>query len=126
MRLWIVVVCALTASAIDAICQEKPDAQRLHVIASKPGLGALLAADSIERDAPSLKWTPSVIHMRGNVEIRKPVTLSLPKIEQEAQDIGTPAGRVYLVVRADEADYDEQTGEIVPRGNVHISFQSVR
>ena len=107
------VACALTASAIDAICQEKPDAQRLHVIARRPGLAAHLGVDSIERDAPSLKWTPSVIHMRGNVEIRKPVTLLMPKFEQEAQDIGTPAGRVYLVVPADEADYDEQTGEIV-------------
>ena len=120
----VVVACAWITLAPAAISQERTADQRLHILAPGLGIGANLIADSIERDAPTLKWSPSVIHLKGNVEIRRSIKLSLPQGEQEAQDV-SKAGRAYLIVRADEADYREDTAEITPRGNVRVSIQPI-
>ena len=115
----VIIACALTVFAPAAAAQERAADQRLHIMAGGLGLGANVTADSIERDAPTLKWNPSVIHLRGNVEIRRSIALALPEREQRES-------RMYLIVRADEADYHEDTGEIAPRGNVRVSFQPIR
>jgi hypothetical protein len=56
--------------------------------------GVALSAPSIERGAGD----PTVIHLRGNVEIK---------------------GNGFIV-RADKADYDETTGEVDALGNVKV------
>ena len=116
----IVFACWFIAFATAVISQERTPDRRLHIIATGLGRGANLIADSIERDAPTLKWTPSVIHLKGDVEIRRSIALALPKSEEQSQR------DMYLIVRADEADYHEDTGEIVPRGNVHVAFQPMK
>jgi hypothetical protein len=118
----VVVGCAWITLAPAAISQERAADQRLHIRAPWLGLGANVIADSIERDAPTLKWSPSVLRLKGNVEIRRIITIGLP--QQEGQD-NSKAGRAYLIVRADEADYREDTAEITPRGNVHVSIQPI-
>ena len=115
----VAVACGCIAFAPAAISQERTADQRVHVIATGFGRGASLTADSIDRDAPTLSWTPSVIHLRGNVEIRRSIAISLPKSEEQSGDM-------YLIVRADEADYQEATGEITPRGNVRVSFEPTK
>ena len=57
--------------------------------------GARLSAVNIERDVPY----PSTVHLKGSVEIRV-------------------AG---FILRADEADYNEKTGEIDAHGDVKVT-----
>ena len=76
------------------------------------GAPVQFAATSIAREAPTLNWTPSIVHLKGAVRIRMPVHTTQ-----------TESLHMYLVVHADEADYDEQTGEIRPRGNVQVTFE---
>ncbi len=86
--------CQFTAFLPQATCQDNKAAERkLHVMATGPG-GGTLAAFSIQRGASY----PSVIHLKGDVEIR----------------------RTGMVLRADQADYHEDTGEIEARGNVRV------
>jgi len=66
------------------------------------GHGVILAADSIVRDA-------SVIHLKGRVEIK--LRPSSPN-----QDV--------MILHADEADYNRQTDEIVPQGNVRVTLET--
>jgi len=57
---------------------------------------------------------PSVIHLKGNVEIRTPVCV--------AAGPGTAlACAGYVVVRADQADLHEDTGEVEASGNVRVT-----
>src|SRR5262245_58282954 len=67
-----------------------------------------LQADSIQR-RPSY---PSVIQLKGNVEI---------KTKTVVQD--SPLRLMIMVVRADEADYHEDTSEIEARGAVHVDYR---
>jgi lipopolysaccharide assembly outer membrane protein LptD (OstA) len=68
------------------------------------GHGVMLAADSIVRDA-------SVIHLKGNVEIK--LRPSSPN-----QDV--------MILHADEADYNRKTDEIIPLGNVRVTLETPR
>ena len=76
---------------------------KLHVDAfTSRGQGVMMAADSIERDA-------STIRLKGNVEIKlRP---------------SSPNGDV-MVLHADEADYLKPGDEIVPRGNVRVTLET--
>jgi lipopolysaccharide assembly outer membrane protein LptD (OstA) len=78
---------------------------KLHVDTfTARGQGVVLAADSIERNE-------SVIKLKGNVEIMlRPSSASADA----------------MVLRADEADYLKQGDEIVPRGNVRVTFEKPR
>ncbi len=69
-----------------------------------------LAALSIERGA----HYPSVVKLKGNVEIKTPVCLPVGK-ESELVCEG------YMVVTADEAEFHEDTGQIEARGNVSVT-----
>ncbi len=62
----------------------------------------IMNALNIERN-----WTTGITHLKGNVQI---------DIRQTIQ-----GGRHYLVIRADEADFNANTGEVIPRGNVRIT-----
>ena len=55
---------------------------------------------------------PSIVHLKGTVEIATKVGVS-----------DLPVSLMIMVVRADEADYHEDTGEIEARGNVQMSYR---
>jgi lipopolysaccharide assembly outer membrane protein LptD (OstA) len=112
MKLFLVGVamtCQLATITPRALCQESKSAsERLHVMATGPGNRVMLEADNIERGVSY----PSVIQLKGNVQIKTKVVL---------QD--NPLSLMIMVVRADEADYHEDTGEIEARGNVHVDYR---
>jgi lipopolysaccharide assembly outer membrane protein LptD (OstA) len=68
------------------------------------GQPVILAANSIDRDS-------SVIRLRGNVEIK----LSVKSYDAD-----------FMVLRADEAEYHRQGDEIIPQGNVRVTFERKR
>jgi lipopolysaccharide assembly outer membrane protein LptD (OstA) len=55
-----------------------------------------------------------VIHLKGNVEIKTPVCLAAGKK-------GALVCEGAMILRADEADLHEDTGEIEARGNVRVT-----
>jgi len=55
---------------------------------------------------------PGIVHLKGTVEIATKVGVS-----------DAPVSLMIMVVRADEADYHEDTGEIEARGNVQMSYR---
>ncbi len=108
---------------VAAVCQEKPADRALHWYAPVPlSKGAHLAAQSIERDAPRLQWTPSVVHLRGDVVIRIRLDGAL---RGEAGPKGT-ALPAYMILHAEQADYHEDTGAIDARGNVRVTFEPAK
>jgi len=66
-----------------------------------------VAALEIERGAEY----PTVVHMKGSVEIRMRVCVV-------TGPGNTQACAGYMVMRADAADYHEDSGQIEARGNV--------
>jgi lipopolysaccharide assembly outer membrane protein LptD (OstA) len=80
----------LVLLALPSLAQDN----RLHIRSTGPQGNVSIAAESIERGATY----PSTIKLRGRVEVKwKGMQLS-----------------------ADEADYNEATGELQPRGNVTL------
>jgi hypothetical protein len=123
--LGIVTALLLVASSPNAVCQENPQSQRPYLnYTESPRLyffmpftesrGAVeLIASSAQRDLSSLldlssADTRTILQLRGNVE----VTMCSPSAH------GCERGSVVL--RADAVDYNEKTGEMDVRGNVHI------
>jgi lipopolysaccharide assembly outer membrane protein LptD (OstA) len=66
----------------------------------------------MQRDL-STAATASVIQLRGNVEIRRIACLPTGK-----DDVVVCEGT--MVLHADEVDYNEKSGEMNARGNVHV------
>jgi hypothetical protein len=60
---------------------------------------------------------PSVIHLEGNVEITIFKGASVHSSKMLTKE---------MILSADEADYDPETGEIQPQGHVSIKFQNDR
>ena len=96
--------CQCTSLLPQAIGQDN----MLSLMATGPLGRVTLEADSIKRQ-PSY---PSVIQLKGNVEI---------KTKTVVQD--SPLSLMIMVVRADEADYHEDTGEIEARGTVRVDYR---
>lgn len=102
----------LVACSLTSIAQEYPASQLKHLSVPtttnpKP---LAVAALEIERGFPY----PSVIHLKGAVEIRTPVCVPT--------GVGSALSCAgYLVVRADAADLREETGEIETHGHVTIT-----
>ena len=96
--------CQCTSVLPQAIGQEN----KLNLMATGPLGSITLQADSILR-RPSY---PSVIQLKGNVEI---------KTKTVVQD--SPLRLMIMVVRADEADYHEDTSEIEARGTVRVNYR---
>ena len=97
-----------------AKCQDtKAVTERLHFRISCTGCRSAVSitADSMQRDISRTPYNP-VIQMKGNVEIR---------MMANGWSADTPR---YMILRADEADYNEDTGQIDPRGNVRVQFES--
>jgi hypothetical protein len=78
---------------------------------SNGGRGVSLAAQSIERGVEY----PTVVKLIGNVEIKTPVCL--PARKKGANMVCEGA----MVVRADNAEFHEDTGQIEAHGNVTVT-----
>jgi len=110
------VVCALACSLAlfppRAGSSQDATPSRLHAVATGiDGASLGFVADSIVREDGATLYD-SLIHLRGNVEIRTCCLFRNPN----------PPSR-YLVMTADEADYDAETGRLEARGTVRVSFQ---
>ena len=57
---------------------------------------------------------PGIVYLKGNVKISTEVGVNGTPF--------SPPNLMIMVVRADEADYHEATGEIEARGNVQMSY----
>jgi hypothetical protein len=100
-------VCALTFGA-----QDNPVDQRKHLsVPTATSVRPLsVAAAQIERGG----HYPSIIHLKGDVEIRTPVCV--------AGGPGTAlACAGYVVLRADAADLHEGSGTVEASGNVRVT-----
>jgi lipopolysaccharide assembly outer membrane protein LptD (OstA) len=106
------------AVAPHAICQDnRSQPERLHLTRpfpqSSPGR-VELTASNIQRDLSS-KERESIIHLRGNVEVRMVTCGPAGRDDAMACDKGS------MVLHADEVDYNEKTGEINARGDVRVT-----
>ena len=93
-----------------AIGQGNAERKHLTVPPLNGGRAVALSALSIERGVSY----PSVVKLKGNVEIRTPVCLP----------VGQDSALVCdgeMIVRADEAEFSESTGEIQAHGNVTVT-----
>lgn len=69
-----------------------------------------IAARQIERELPY----NGIVHLKGSVEIKTPVCLATGP-----GNAHTCAG--YVVLRADQADFHEESGQIEADGNVKLT-----
>jgi hypothetical protein len=95
-----------------AVAQENPSELKHLMVSPQSGTAdgrATVSARNIERDG----GYPSVIRLKGEVEIRTPVCFQTGK-GTETSCYG------YTTVRADEAVYHEDTGEIEAHGKVTV------
>jgi hypothetical protein len=105
-----VAACASIALLTLATGQDMTSEQKHLTIAPQNGNRAVaLTALSIERGVAY----PSVIRLKGNVEIKTPVCLPVGKKGELICD-------GEMIVRADEAQFHEDTGEIQPSGHVTV------
>jgi lipopolysaccharide assembly outer membrane protein LptD (OstA) len=74
-------------------------------------LGGTSAVFSVIR-IPTHEERSRLLHLKGNVQIATKIV---------AQD--APLSLMIMVVRADEADYHEDTGEIEARGSVQVNYR---
>jgi hypothetical protein len=103
------------ALGIAIVCQMmgQDNAERLHLTLRAPGGRVALTASSMQRDLSSAATAP-IIQLKGNVEIRMIACLPTGK-----DDVTVCEGTV--TVHADEAEYNEKSGEINARGNVRMT-----
>jgi hypothetical protein len=92
--------------------QENDASEQKHLITAplNSNRSVALEALSIERGMPY----PSVITLKGNVRIKTPVCLPVGPKSADICD-------GYMIVRADEAEFDQKTGEIQAHGTVMIT-----
>jgi lipopolysaccharide assembly outer membrane protein LptD (OstA) len=102
-----IAVCALALSA-----QDYPSGQlkRLSVPTTTNVSPIWVAALGIEREGDY----PAMIHLKGSVEIKTPVCIKAGQGSALQCD-------GYVVLRADQADLREDSGQIEARGNVRVT-----
>lgn len=88
-----------------AVANTQEQTERLHITRESKGIILRFTADSIERDAPTLKYGRTAVHLKGKVDIRMPVR------QRDADS------HRYVVINADEAEFNEQTGDLRLQGN---------
>jgi lipopolysaccharide assembly outer membrane protein LptD (OstA) len=118
------IACQILTFASLAVCQEKEaQPERLHITRPFPETSpgrVELTASSIERDLSS-KESESILLLKGNVEVRM-ITCDRSK----SDDHGVVCDEGSMMLHADTVDYNEKTGEISARGNVHLTpYQKV-
>ena len=102
---------AIAVLSLAAAAQNSANPQLKHVISPQAGnKGFVLTAENIVRDS----HYPGLITLKGKVEIRIPVCLPAGKDASMVCEGET-------VVRADAAEFHEDTGEIAARGNVQVT-----
>jgi hypothetical protein len=107
----VLVSAALIALLLPPVAaQDRPDLKHVTVPTPNGVRPVSLSAVSIERGATY----PAVVQLKGKVEIRTPVCLAGKRKGELICDGET-------VVRADEATFHEDTGEIEARGNVTVT-----
>jgi lipopolysaccharide assembly outer membrane protein LptD (OstA) len=95
---------------------------RLHVVATGTDRAAIsFAADRIVKEDGATRYD-SLIHLKGNVEIRT-CCVQLPARNQIIPGDPSPP-QAYIILSADEADYDGETGKIEARGVVRVTFHN--
>lgn len=100
----LLIVGSLIAQFIGAAPQNSAPVPRLNL---KIG-AATIQADSIERPVRF----PSIIQLKGNVQITTKISVG-----------DGPTRLMIMMLRADESDYHEDTGEIEARGNVWMNYR---
>ncbi len=103
----------VAAVGLAAVAQEAPESMKHLSVAPQDGSAngqATVSARSIEREG----GYPALIRLKGDVEIRTPVCFKTGKSTDETVCHG------YTVVRADAAEYHEDTGEIEAHGKVTV------
>lgn len=117
LMMGVVAACQVCVLIPQAVCQENhAQPERLHMTIANPqsrGDRVALSASRIDRDL-SAKGGEAILHLQGNVEVR--MTTCVPA---RPGDRGICKGATVL--HADQVDYDEKTGEMDARGNVHIT-----
>ena len=117
---------ALIASSLTLILPHAATSQdtragQLFVSGGNSGAYGQFSADSIVREDPANPGPSlfaSVVHLTGHVEFRTCCV-------QRPQSPSNPGPeKAYMVLHAEEADYNGDTGEIEARGAVRVSFQS--
>jgi len=100
-RATLIIPVFIGAIAASRATQVSPTVELRHVMIATPqGPNIDLAATAIQRQAPAM----NLVQLKGIVQIRtKDMTL-----------------------RADEAEYNENTGEIEARGTVHVKLETNR
>jgi hypothetical protein len=108
-----VAACVFAVVVLPAIGQTPESGEQKHVIAwaaNDPLPGLQLSALSIVRGAEY----PSVVYLKGNVEVKSPVCLPVGRKRSLVCD-------GYMVLRADSVEFHEDTGRIDAHGNVSIT-----
>src|SRR5258706_2147328 len=107
-----IIVCI--AFVPQTICQE----DQKHFAAHTPSAAVSFVADSIQRQDPSGSTSQrfaSVVQLRGNVQIRT-CCVQAPDGSKKRPP------RQVVMMRAEEVDFNQETGEMDVRGNVRVSF----
>lgn len=84
--------------------------KHVNAVPVSGGRGSTLTALNIERDTTY----PSAIHLKGEVEIKTPVCLPIGRHGKLMCD-------GEMILRADEATYHEDSGQIEARGSVTVT-----
>jgi len=99
-------------AALGALALFAQDEPKHLAVPASPDRPMTVKADQIERGAPY----PSTIHLKGNVEIRTGVCVRT----QPGNSLSCDG---YTVLRAEEADVQEDTGAVEARGNVRLTHE---
>ena len=103
-----ILACSLTTT-LAAGQDMAPESKHLTVVPLTAHRPVVLTARSIERGISY----PSVVILKGDVEIKTPVCLPIGKKGKMTCD-------GEMIVRADEAEFHEDTGEVEAHGNVAV------
>ena len=98
------------------ICQQ----DQKHFAFHTPSANVSFTADSILRQDPeaSAKHYASLVQLRGNVQIRSCC------VQSPLRSNSRIAPKQVVTMRADEVDFNQETGEMEVRGNVRVNFRN--
>jgi hypothetical protein len=107
--LMMVFALTLTVSLRPLMGQNVSDQQKHLTAIVVNGWANMLSATSIERGAEY----PTIIYLKGNVEVKAPVCPLVGRNAPRACDS-------YMILHADSAEFHEDTGQIEAHGNVNV------
>lgn len=110
---WFLAFPGLAAVALLAQTDPARDIKHLWVPTSTSARPSSVSAAEVVREGNY----PAVIHLKGSVEIKTPVCVAG----------GPQNGQIcdgYVVLRADDADFHEESGQIEARGKVTVTREN--